>query len=358
MKRKTTLYFLSFAICASLTIAAIGYRGPVGVNAAYTEEKTISDIVSETVKAAGGAYETDEATYKLLHGKVDGTMTAFETIKGTGDGQAADMVCDSESDQHVGFWRWQVRADNNIDAIVEITLKSDKPLKLNHQAITTAPWATNTSFLVYTKSGDTLTKISEVAVKAEAIPAGYYFPVQPAGLKAGDKVYIVYTAGYLATTDFVPVFSFGTEYYESKRTTELVSETILNNGDGTETDYAKYELLYGKIDGEMKKFAAHEGTGDGGANDIVIDSTAINVGWWKWQVRASAGMDAIFAITAKKDGPVFISNEASLNVPWAANSYIKVVLKSGETVKEISSVAVDNQKTRRKLLYAKSDRKR
>ncbi len=130
---------------------------------------------------------------------------------------------------------------------------------------------------------------------------------------------------------------------------DMVSATIRNEFGAVDTPYSVYQLLYGKVDGEMYEFTVKEGVGDNSADNKVFDSASQNAGFRRWQLRASSGMDAIMKIEVKLDSLVHITHPVpAVADPWATHSFIKVVAEDSEgyqiTVKNTqitSNVAAD-----------------
>lgn len=111
------------------------------------------------------------------------------------------------------------------------------------------------------------------------------------------------------------------------------------HSDGTEKSlsYASFQLLYGKVEGDMLVFENFGGSGMNADNDQVWaygDTIgASGVGFWRWQVRARAGDDAIFKIVLKEDCDLTIGHNAITNA-WDLTKkltlYKEVVSEKGK----------------------------
>ena len=332
-----------------------------------------TDMVSAEVAAAGAPVTAAGVTYQYLYGNLEaGELNAFTQFSGNGSGGTNDIVGNSGSDNAV--WRWQWRAGNAYDTLLQIKATENLKLSLSHpDSIPTGEiWAFHSEFILYTadESGN-LVELTRYAVESPMNTADIDEVIHMA---AGDSLYLVYGlkdyGNGQVTAGLMPYFTVDTEAYDASLRTEFTTEpeetepeitepevtepeatepdNVLKHTDMVSAEVAAggkpviaagvtYQYLYGNPEkGQLKEFTQFSGNGSGGTNDIVGNANGDNA-VWRWQWRAGNAYDTLLKITAAENLQLSLSHPDSIPTGeiWAFHSsfILYAVNGSGKMVK-------------------------
>ncbi len=353
-----------------------------------------TDMVSAEVAAGGAPVTATGVTYQYLYGNLEaGQLNAFTEFSGNGSGGTNDIVGNSNSDNAV--WRWQWRAGNAYDTLLQIKATEDLKLSLSHpDSIPVGEiWAFHSVFTLYTanEAGE-LVKLAEYAVESPMNTAGIDDVIHMA---AGDSIYLVYGlkdyGNGQVTAGLMPYFTVDKNAYDASLRTDFTTEPEETEPEATEPEITEpeatepeitepeitepenaesvlkhtdmvsaevaaggapvtatgvtYQYLYGNLEkGQLNVFTEFSGNGSGGTNDIVGNSNGDNA-VWRWQWRAGNAYDTLLRITAIEDLKLSLSHPDSIPVGeiWAFHSefILYAADESGKLVK-IAEYAVES----------------